>query len=78
VHIPKPLLDAVDRRALKLRLSRNRLIIHALEREVSSPASWSPGFFQRLENIDAEDVRALDEMLEAILAHRTRKGPRGL
>ena len=34
VHLPKPLLEAVDRRARALQISRNQLVVRALEREV--------------------------------------------
>ena len=70
VHIPKPLLDAVDRKARTLRLSRNRLIIRALERELEEDLDWSPGFFDRLSPVDKATAAAVDEMLSAIQAGR--------
>ena len=73
VHIPSSLLAAVDRRARRLRLSRNRLIVRALEREVASSSTWSPGFFERLRTSRVDDAAAVDEMLDAIRARRTRK-----
>jgi metal-responsive CopG/Arc/MetJ family transcriptional regulator len=77
VHIPKPLLVAVDRRARALKISRNRLIVQALEREVSAGADWSPDFFSRLEASDAPVKRAAEEMLDAIqTARRSKKAPR--
>jgi hypothetical protein len=75
IHIPKPLLAAVDRRAKRLRVSRNRLIVQALENELARDSEWSPGFFDKLVDIEPEDARAVDEMLEAIVAARTTKGP---
>lgn len=36
VHLPKPLMDAVDRPARALKISRNRLIVKALERELAN------------------------------------------
>jgi hypothetical protein len=78
VHIPKPLLDALDARARKLGWSRNRFIVRALERELERGATWSPGFFERLERIDPDEACAVDEMLEVIRARRTRKAPRRL
>jgi len=53
VHIPKPLLVAVDRKARTLKISRNRLIVQALEREVAHDSNWSPDFFERLESPEA-------------------------
>jgi hypothetical protein len=45
VHIPRGLLDEVDRRARYLGVSRNRFIVRAIEKELSE-ASWPPGFFE--------------------------------
>jgi hypothetical protein len=78
VHIPKPLLEAVDRRARALKMSRNRLIVKALEREVSGGPGWSPGFFERLGEVDSATAAAADEMVAAIRAARRSKEPRKL
>jgi hypothetical protein len=75
VHIPKPLLVAVDRRARALKISRNRLIVQALEREVKGGADWSPGFFERLESDDPELGVTVDRMLDEIRRGRRSKGP---
>ena len=76
VHIPKPLLDAVDRRAQALKISRNRLVVRALERELSERSEWSPGFFDELSAVDAATAAAVDEMLGAVRAGRRSKAPR--
>jgi predicted transcriptional regulator len=68
VQIPRPLLVAVDRKARALKISRSRLIVRALEREVTQGASWSPGFFDRLAFPDSGVTEAADEMLKAIHA----------
>jgi metal-responsive CopG/Arc/MetJ family transcriptional regulator len=78
IHLPKPLLDAVDRRAHALRISRSRLIARALERELTDATDWSPEFFVRLGASDAATVEAVDEMLRAIRSARRSKGPRKL
>ena len=78
VHIPAALLEAVDRRASALRLSRNRLIVRALEREVSEPSGWSPEFFDRLRDVDADTGEAVDELLAAVRDARRSKKPREL
>jgi hypothetical protein len=78
VHIPKPLLDAVDRRARALKVSRNRLIVKALEREIAGRPGWSPGFFERLRDPDSATAAAADEMLAIIRANRRSKEPRRL
>jgi hypothetical protein len=78
VHIPTDLLKAADRRAKALRISRNRLIIHALERELASGSDWSIGFFDELRAVDEKVVDAVDEMLIAVRSARTSKSPRQL
>lgn len=75
VHIPRPLLVAVDRKARALKISRNRLIVQALEREVAQGSEWSPDFFARLRAPAAGVASAADEMFEAIQSHRRSKKP---
>ena len=75
VHIPKPLLVAVDRRARALKISRNRLIVQALEREVTEGANWSPDFFARLQSSATGLEDAADEMLKVIQGQRLSKKP---
>ena len=72
------MLEAADRRARKLGVSRNRLIIRALERELGAGVDWTPGFFERLRAREAGIERAADEMLAAIRAGRRSKPPRVL
>lgn len=78
IHIPKPLLEAVDRKARALKISRNRLIVRALERELRPGADWSPGFFEQLSAVDSETTAAVDELLAAVRQARTSKPPRHL
>ena len=73
VHIPKPLLDAVDRRAQALRISRNRLILKALERELQEDPGWSAGFFEQLAVADEALAEATEEMLGHIRVGRRSK-----
>ena len=78
VHLPKPLLDAVDRRAKALRISRNRLIVLALEREIREGADWSPGFFERLEQQNPDTSAAVDNLLDKVRQARRSKPARRL
>jgi metal-responsive CopG/Arc/MetJ family transcriptional regulator len=78
IHIPKPLLDAVDRKARALQMSRNRLIVRALERELTSGSDWSPGFFEQLKAVDTETAEAVDELLVSVHQARKSKPPRHL
>lgn len=73
IHIPEPLLGAVDRRARQLKMSRNRFIVRALEKEIAGEATWSPGFFERLADVTPGDAVEVDEMEQAIRSARTGK-----
>lgn len=75
VHLPEPLLIAVDRRARALRISRNRLIVRALERELAETSEWSTGFFDELSQTDAATKDAVEEMLRGALERRSSKDP---
>jgi hypothetical protein len=73
VHIPAALLDALDRHARRLGVSRNRVIVRALERELERGTGWSPGFFDALEAANPQDAGAVTQMLGDIRARRTSK-----
>ena len=77
VHLPKPLLEAVDRKAKALRISRNQLVVRALERELRDGADWSPGFFDRLAERDRGTAEAVDELVREVKkARRSKPAPR--
>ncbi len=78
VHIPPGLLKSVDRRARALGVSRNRLIIRALEEAVSQRTRWTPEFLARLREVDRDTSGAVDDLLAAVKAGRRSKPPRDL
>jgi hypothetical protein len=78
VHIPAPLLKSVDRRAKALGVSRNRLIVRALEQAVSQRSRWTPEFLERLRNVDHETSAAVDDLLSTVKQARRSKEPRDL
>jgi EAL domain-containing protein (putative c-di-GMP-specific phosphodiesterase class I) len=78
VHIPDPFLKSVDRRAKALGISRNRLVVRALEQAVSVRTDWSPEFLQRLRTVDRETSTAVDDLLAAVTKARRSKEPRDL
>ena len=78
VHIPDPLLKSVDRRAKALGISRNRLVVRALEQAVSVRSGWEPEFLQQLRHVDRETSTAVDELLAAVTHSRRSKEPRNL
>jgi predicted transcriptional regulator len=78
VHIPDPLLKSVDRRAKALGISRNRLVVRALEQAVSVRSGWAPEFLQRLRHVDRDTSTAVDELLIAVTQARRSKEPHDL
>jgi Ribbon-helix-helix protein, copG family len=78
VHIPAALLKSVDRRAKALGVSRNRLIVKALERAVSERVQWAPEFLGRLRDVDADTARAVDELVKNVKQGHRSKSPREL
>ena len=78
VHIPSGLLKSVDRRARALGVSRNRLIIRALEEAVSERPRWTPEFLARLRETDRDTRDAVDDLLSAVKAARRSRVPRDL
>jgi metal-responsive CopG/Arc/MetJ family transcriptional regulator len=78
VHIPDPLLKSVDRRAKALGISRNRLVVRALEQAVSVRSAWPPEFLEHLRNVDQETSAAVDELLAAAKQARRSKEPHDL
>jgi hypothetical protein len=75
VHIPAPLLAAVQRRARQLGISRNRLVVRALEREVHERRDWSNGFLNDLRRVEPGTIQAVDEMLTQVRKRRLSKPP---
>jgi hypothetical protein len=76
IHLPPPLLEAIDRKARALKMSRNRLILRALERELTSGSDgsdWSPGFFEQLQAVDTETGVAVDEEQPGGIAQQLRR-----
>jgi metal-responsive CopG/Arc/MetJ family transcriptional regulator len=75
VHVPPALLQSVDRRAKALGLSRNRLIVKALEQAVNDRSAWAPEFLRNLRNVDRETSEAIDELMVAVKRERRSKRP---
>jgi hypothetical protein len=73
IHIPPALLAAVDRKARALRVSRNRFIVGALQRELSAAAPWSPRFFERLGDVSPETAKAVETLLADVTRARRSK-----
>ena len=75
VHIPRHLLEAVDRKARALGVSRNGLIVRALEREMAPSAGWTPGFFDALSSVSPETASAVEQLRTDVRKARRSKRP---
>ena len=79
VHIPELLLERVDTRAKALGISRNRVIIDALEASLGTKEEWPPELLQLLRR--PLSARASEEFAESMAAVRRgrvnrRRAPR--
>jgi hypothetical protein len=59
-------------------VSRNRLIVKALEQAMTERAGWAPEFLERLRDGDDDTVEAVDDLLEAVKQARRSKPARYL
>ena len=75
VHIPTRLLAALDRRARSLRVSRNHLIVRAVERELTDQSAWPAEFLTALRAVDPGHAAAVDQLLAHVRASRRSKTP---
>jgi metal-responsive CopG/Arc/MetJ family transcriptional regulator len=77
IHVPRELLERVDRRAAGLGLSRSRYISRTLERALLEDTAWSERFLAELREArdDEDGRRAIDEMMDAIRRRRSSKKP---
>jgi metal-responsive CopG/Arc/MetJ family transcriptional regulator len=77
VHIPEPVLRRVDRRAKALGVSRNRVILDALEASLQPRDEWSPELVRMLaQPLSGAAADAFEESLAIVQARRvSRKGP---
>lgn len=75
VHLPKDLLEEIDRRAAEEGLSRNRYIVEALRASIERETAWSPRLLNMIAEAaeDEESGEAVEKMLQVISSARTRK-----
>lgn len=78
VRLPEELIDALDRRATALGLTRSQLIVQAVEQALEQYSAWSPRFLKAIGTPRPDLDEALDEMMGAIRARRSRNEAPGL
>jgi metal-responsive CopG/Arc/MetJ family transcriptional regulator len=75
IHVPSQLLRRIDVRAKALGVSRNRLILSALESTLVPTREWSPELVAMLlEPLDARSVAVFDATMKVV--HRNRRNRR--
>jgi Arc/MetJ-type ribon-helix-helix transcriptional regulator len=76
VHLPRELLERVDQRAGRLRLSRSEFVRRALDRLLAHETEWSDHFLAALHEAagDEDGRRGVDDIMRAV-ARRSRKAP---
>jgi len=74
IHIPTSLLEIVDARAREIGISRNRLILNALERFIEQDQAWSPSFLKELRQpLTPADAAALENTMREVKRKRSSK-----
>ena len=72
VRLPDGLIGALDRRAAALGITRSQLIVEAVEQALENHSKWSPGFMKAIGTPRPDIEEAVDEMMDAIRARRSR------
>ena len=78
VRLPHELLQALDRRAAALGLTRSQLIRQAVEQALEEYSAWSPAFLRAIATRRPELDEAAQEMMIAIGARCSRNEVPGL
>jgi hypothetical protein len=74
VHIPRPLLARADARAKSLGISRNKLIVQALEARLQAADRWPDDLVELLSSPpDTGLQQTVDQMSEAIRRRRRNR-----
>lgn len=74
IHIPSDVLKRVDRRARALGMSRNRVILDAIEVTLGSKGTWPPELVRMLaEPLDERAAGELETSLAAVRARRRNR-----
>ncbi len=75
VRLPEELIDALDRRAAALGLTRSQLIVQAVEQALEEHSAWSPAFLKAIGTPRPGLEETADAMMDAIRALRSRNEP---
>ncbi|MBK7582525.1 MAG: CopG family transcriptional regulator [Myxococcales bacterium] len=74
IHVPRQLLVRVDARAKALGVSRNRVILAAIEGAIEGKLTWPAELISQLaEPLDPEAGRAFERSLQAVRRKRSHR-----
>ncbi len=72
IRLPEELVEALDKRAAALGVTRSQLTIEAVERALQDQSAWSSAFLKAIETPRPELEEVADEVMDAIREHRSR------
>ncbi len=72
IRLPDGLIDALDRRAAALGITRSQLIVEAVEQALADHSRWSPEFLKAIGTPRPDLEQAVDEMMDVIRTRRSR------
>jgi hypothetical protein len=78
IRLPDQIIEALDRKAAALGLTRSELIVRAVERALQEHSAWSPGFLKAIGTPRPELDECVGEMMDAIRTRRSRNEAPGL
>jgi predicted transcriptional regulator len=78
VRLPDDLIEALDRRAEALGVTRSQLIIRAVEKAIADSTEWSPKFLDAIGSPREELGAVVDELMGTIARRRSRSEAPGL
>jgi hypothetical protein len=78
IRLPEDLIDALDRKAAAQGITRGQLIVQAVEHALTDQSAWSSAFLKAIGSPRPEREEAVDAMMDAIRARRSRSDAPGL
>lgn len=63
IRLPDGLIDALDRRAAALGITRSQLIVEAVEQALAHHSRWSPEFLEAIGTPRPDLAQVVDEMM---------------
>ena len=76
IRFPDALVEALDRRAAALGLTRSEIVVQAVEKALADRSAWSPAFLKAIGTPRPELEELAEEVMSAVRQRRTRS--RGL